>query len=728
MEESISRFCAEHNVSKGFRLSMLASLHALFEEEVIALNRESTRVEYQPVTPCAPSSLPRAVTPCVSTATPSLISFDASHAAHLMMPSSSPSPSSSSSICTPPGHRRSMMRAAHHQATAMAQAWIHRFQQTHDIGPPSSPCFSSLSSSTEPVSTSDIGDHDFFVAFNGILKAGNSAGEQARKTMLGLERSCALKLEELFAQMNATLSSLRARHSQEMEEACMRGLQHLDIELDINLGDSGDGGGGGGGGGMGMGTGDHTDSIAALVNTHVASLQALENDWMRRIDQVKYNQYITYRQLVLRLYTSLDSPSCASSDADTATLRRSLDPLISPSIRLNPGPGFAGASGAAFMCRDGLRGEGGGGEGVRVQEKEQELEPDFGSSRSGSARAELLVKQVWLGGQRKSSFIVRLFVGDVVDVCQQSFGASASAREDATRLHYARQLYSDSLNAFLLTHDLSNGTASALRDLGRVGSSPRIQKFVKSCSQTTEFHFQSLSRQMAAIADTAELTQQALSSGDFFLTRHSNLNHYHAGFHLLVSSRTNAASQFNQTVPAHFSSPSSSTSTSLMEKDPIYSGLKRVIATANRCGIRTLSVPLVFFDNEHMCISSTTKAPQPAVLRRIDTVMRCVKAALSAISGGVWSTQNLHEIHFMVPCTFASPASSSSPSPLFSSSSSSSFSSNALVRTTVAEEGERKEREHKKRNITDHHQRLMRLRGALPIVSRCETIFLDVYQ
>jgi hypothetical protein len=151
---------------------------------------------------------------------------------------------------------------------------------------------------------------------------------------------------------------------------------------------------------------------------------------------------------------------------------------------------------------------------------------------------DVLTRNVWIGAQKKSSYVIRLSVGDVRDVCFVPFGTGDDS--DVTqsvvysqRTKHNRRLYATAADSDTILQPTSAvaaagtsgagasgaaaagpassaasnslGSLSALvlpgqtPDLlfGEKGINTRSQEWVRCCERSTEFHFASIPQQMS---------------------------------------------------------------------------------------------------------------------------------------------------------------------------------------------------------------------------------------
>ncbi|KAI0225809.1 hypothetical protein LSAT2_023442 [Lamellibrachia satsuma] len=251
---------------------------------------------------------------------------------------------------------------------------------------------------------------------------------------------------------------------------------------------------------------------------------------------------------------------------------------------------------------------------------------------------------VHLGAQLKTMHNLRLIGADILDLCwhkPQNVGGVTMPQPE--RLQTAMSLYSNNLCALVLLVD------------NRLNSYTGIKReFAKVCEQSTDFHFPSLEQQFERIeADVLtanewraqqKLSEEGdrisvrssgssssekddrnirLSTGDFYMTRHSNLAEVHVVFHLVVDESV-------RTVTADISS-----------RHPVLLGYRNVLKACFRYDIRTITLPLLLVHemSEEMTI--------PWCLKRAELVFKCVKGFMMEL--GTWAGQQSRTIQFIVP-------------------------------------------------------------------------------
>ena len=259
----------------------------------------------------------------------------------------------------------------------------------------------------------------------------------------------------------------------------------------------------------------NTDRISQLVNRHVSDTQTLEKRWMEEINKLKRKQKENYQQFIRSLYLN----EIVGSGLVSRGHEKVGDGLFSDLFRESPRTSYP-----SFLYNP-----------IRVKDTTVLPATNKVSTSQHKQFKDILAHETWLGsGQQKSCFNVRLTVGDIVELCTKSF----SDKEFNINLACAENLYSNRLSAIVLPHN-----TSSLADIGGVGAAPRVKQFVKACERATEYHFLPFQAQMRNVKilaarqknTTPSNQKNALKTGEFFLSHHSNLLSVHLVFHLIDS-------------------------------------------------------------------------------------------------------------------------------------------------------------------------------------------------
>lgn len=253
---------------------------------------------------------------------------------------------------------------------------------------------------------------------------------------------------------------------------------------------------------------------------------------------------------------------------------------------------------------------------------------------------------IYIGAQLKSMHNVSLLTANsMVELCSQVEGI-----DESSLLQMSISLYGNQLSALvtLVPRDPLWHTTSG-------------SEFARVCEQSVELHFDSLSRQLNSVVESAaqakcwreesasERTKTAegrenstkglhdttLEVGDVYCTRHSNLRDAQLVFHLVVDDALH--------------------SIDISSRHPCLNGIRNIIRLTMRLGITSLRIPLLLVEkaSENMTIAWC--------LRRAEMVYKCVKGYLmevcgvcggSAVGGGVTSVPHFN-IYLVLPSGLA---------------------------------------------------------------------------
>lgn len=225
---------------------------------------------------------------------------------------------------------------------------------------------------------------------------------------------------------------------------------------------------------------------------------------------------------------------------------------------------------------------------------------------------------IHLGSQLKHMHNIRILSANVTALC-----SPLHAEESLNGLNMALGLYSSSL-------------------CGVVVLTPSIQaqankSIIKNANKSTEFHFEQIDVQLESIekqirslstgdsstSSNSSSTEDSatpsptkkhvprLKTGDFFITKHSNLSQSHVIFHLISDEPINSPSDINS-------------------RHPVILGLRNILKTASRHDITTLTIPALL--RHEMSEDMTVQW----CIRRAELVFKCAKGFMieSASWGG----------------------------------------------------------------------------------------------
>ncbi|XP_055849191.1 protein C12orf4 homolog [Episyrphus balteatus] len=221
---------------------------------------------------------------------------------------------------------------------------------------------------------------------------------------------------------------------------------------------------------------------------------------------------------------------------------------------------------------------------------------------------------IHLGSQLKHMHNIRILSADVTDLC-----SPLHSDENLNGLNMALGLYSSSL-------------------CGVVVLTPSVQaqankNIVKNSNMSTEFHFDQIDKQLEQIeADTKELngsnsssptkSSLKLKTGDFFITKHSNLSQSHVIFHLISDEPFNSPSEINS-------------------RHPVILGLRNILKTASRHDVTTLTIPALL--RHEMSEDMTVQW----CMRRAELVFKCAKGFM--IESASWGGAELSTLQLLLP-------------------------------------------------------------------------------
>lgn len=164
--------------------------------------------------------------------------------------------------------------------------------------------------------------------------------------------------------------------------------------------------------------------------------------------------------------------------------------------------------------------------------------------------------------------------------------------------------------------------------LTQSGSPRADERVMRNASMSTEFHFNQIEKQIAAIEkDLRELRARngqpgnaKLKDGDCFITTHSNLSQTHIIFHLISDEVDGNPAEINS-------------------RHPVIMGLRNILKVASRFDVSMLTVPALLRQamSEEMTV--------PWCVRRAELVFKCVKGFMielaSELKGAELSTIQL---------------------------------------------------------------------------------------
>ncbi|XP_030748676.1 protein C12orf4 homolog [Sitophilus oryzae] len=227
---------------------------------------------------------------------------------------------------------------------------------------------------------------------------------------------------------------------------------------------------------------------------------------------------------------------------------------------------------------------------------------------------------IHLGSQLKQMHNIRILSANVMDMCTIQDNERFS-QPTPQLLQTALGLYSNDLSGLVLMTD------------NKIGSR-LTHDFQEVCQRTTEFHFSHVEDQLEKISNVAQQyfknpqigsprnsNSELLQTGDFYMTKHSNLAQVHVIFHM-VTDDTLRGSDINS-------------------RHPVVLGLRHILKTACSNDITSLTIPLLlqYEMTEEMTINWCEK--------RAELVFKCVKGFMIEMAS--WGGSELKNLQFMLP-------------------------------------------------------------------------------
>jgi len=440
----------------------------------------------------------------------------------------------------------------------------------------------------------------------------------AMETLLHIEHSYAVAMEDLVRRRDEDLESLELKQEEEMGAAV-----------------------------KGLGSTHQDDQINAIATRHFEQVQMAESKWASEISAFRESQRREYRSWVIQMHediqTKKDLPSYLERikklfDSTTST------PPTSPPVNSQSTPLFAA---------------------LRKSKNKESVDSD------PTVHQPIMEESftIHLGTQMKNSFNLRLLCCDVIDhLCaHRPLTFDGQTMPSPQRLQTAMGLYSNSLTGLVLLVDCRLNSLSGIK-----------RRFGRVCESSTDFHFDDLTKQFEQIrseldavndtrkeekldekserngaaaeshddtssldflnvAEVVERETTKLKPGDFYVTRHSNLANLHTVFHMAVNDSVRDGSMTSR----HFTILS----------------IRNILKLCSQYDITTICIPLLLTHEmgEEMTI--------PWCIKRAELVFKCVKGFMMEMaswngtgSSGAFSTgssgtpgERNREIQFVVP-------------------------------------------------------------------------------
>lgn len=364
----------------------------------------------------------------------------------------------------------------------------------------------------------------------------------ALETLLNLEHTYSLTVEDLLRQRDADLSHLQQRQREEMDEA-MKSYS--------------------------------SEEVNNLAKNHIDQMQMIEGKWTKELTNLKDTQKTEFREWVIKVHEDTQSKS----------------------------PAYMG----------------------RIRNISTTLpEADEGERSEATITMEESFT-IHLGAQMKTTHNLRLLCTDVLDLCRhKTHTVGGMVIPQPQRLQTAMSLYSNNLCGLILLTDNNLSMYSGLK-----------KKFYRVCEQSTDFHFPGLQQQLNTIEQQLPLVNltvkkgdkfkerkdSGLQTGDFYITKHSNLSDIHVVFHLVTDD--------------------SIRSSDITSRHPVILTIRNIIKQCFRHDIHTLTIPLLLAHqmSEEMTI--------PWCQKRAELVFKCVKGFMMEMA--TYESSSSRTIQFLVP-------------------------------------------------------------------------------
>ncbi|KAF8789039.1 Protein C12orf4 like protein [Argiope bruennichi] len=257
---------------------------------------------------------------------------------------------------------------------------------------------------------------------------------------------------------------------------------------------------------------------------------------------------------------------------------------------------------------------------------------------------------IHLGSQLKLMHNLRLLSADVLDLCRHKLNkVGGIVVPQPQRLQTAISLYSNNLSGLVLLVD------------NRINAYTGIKReFASVCQMSTEFHFEDIDTALEIIrqqgmrvaewratnafqGDSSSQSSSGKSSGspsdsqgshshtkkslvtlktgDFYITRHSNLSEVHLVFHLVVDDTLRSAD--------------------VNSRHPVILGLRNILRVAHEHDVCTVTIPLLLVHemSEEMTIQWC--------LKRAELMFKCIKGFMIEMASLVGD--ETRTVQFLVP-------------------------------------------------------------------------------
>eukprot|EP00042_Codosiga_hollandica_P037906 m.303485 g.303485 ORF g.303485 m.303485 type:complete len:631 (-) comp55250_c0_seq2:34-1926(-) len=487
------------------------------------------------------------------------------------------------------------------------------------------------------IESDSAGKAEFHEVYNALVHS------QALRHVIQLEESFAPRISEALAKREKALGLLSEQQAREVASARESAAEAPTASTDRYITD--------------------------LISTHNQRLKLLDENLASEIGGVRDRQRREFRHLLKLMHDSL-LRGPAALDAFLAndkspiylasTLRAPLaDTPGSPA--LPPIQDEVGATVAASASADARpRGLG------RLMKLGRTLRPRTKSSSSQNSTSGANVEEpvsleesftVHLGTQMKRSQNMRLLSGSEVTLCR--YDKHEPQQAHALHIMNAISLYSQRLSALVILVDGCLGrqvwdqlatSSSRLIDfcLQVTGHGGRFRSGLRTDNGFPLRGFSNAAPQHSRVSSWGDtltscgrswfaqatifncssslysrvFTLHMFHSGDFYVTRHSNLADIQVVIHLVVA-------------------PDEALGDNLLSRSSVLAGLRNVISYAFKHGIFKLTLPLLMWH------TLTEEMNTRWCLRRAETVLKCVKGYI--MENAVWASPEPRTFQFIVP-------------------------------------------------------------------------------
>ncbi|XP_035209060.1 protein C12orf4 homolog isoform X1 [Stegodyphus dumicola] len=391
----------------------------------------------------------------------------------------------------------------------------------------------------------------------------------ALETMLNLEHSYALAVGELVQAKDKALHELQQRQSDEMERAVPK--------VGISLTDK---------------------DINDMATRHFTETQSITDFWEHKINTLKETQKKEFHEWVVKVHEDYQSGSGSPGYLQRVRALSEAVPITNDSD-WTPQP--------------------------------QRMEESF---------------TIHLGSQLKLMHNLRLLSADVLDLCRHKLNkVGGIVVPQPQRLQTAISLYSNNLSGLVLLVDNRINSYSGIK-----------REFAAVCQMSTEFHFEDIDKALEIIREEGKKVAEwraanssqgdsssqsssgrsggspsdyaqnrtssvTLKTGDFYITRHSNLSEVHVVFHLVVDDTLRLAD--------------------VNSRHPTILGLRNILRVAHEHDICTVTIPLLLVHE------MSEEMTMQWCLKRAELIFKCVKGFMIEMASLVGD--ETRTVQFLVP-------------------------------------------------------------------------------